>query len=683
MRTIAFIDPGEEELWDSFQRYGLLFDQVQGKGDFAVCPWDRSGTSVARAIPRLPQILEDLVEADGNEGWQAIVVTDLRQSEGALSRDRHFDNPFDFPDSYDTGYGAPLRESPHAIVRLAQMLGGIPDRVHLEWSSSPDASSKDDGLGRIIYANPEGDFEFLGRYRLGLPRPIRVLCVTPRDADEGFYELREREIRREVEEDGGATRPHSRIATTGPGFCERNGYPASARFIVCDRERLMRRPGEEDLAPGEEAPDLDYLEDQAWLRLWLGVWALASQPVDAWDLQGDSLLRMRVDVDRRRLVSTVRDTYERWGRARNAVAHQIERESARLVASEREVHDLPDIDVSIQVPFDSRPPGELFASPRPLGLFKDLPKDDLATWRRERDHSGAAYRSLLKAPRRSTRLACANFRASRAIPDEDLEYCVINATEREELDERLEGLETRLARGVGERLFEGTRPRVGTERASKAIEDAIEVRPRSSQGLGALGISAAALFVGLTALAAVGMLTSAVALYVALAASGVVAAASLVSAFGMRGDVEAAYEDYNESVKGDFDALAKEARTLGARLSAYATFRRGWSVRQRQCHLERPTRRMDSLERMMARLERRMGELEVLAESSAISLPVPSDDPALVEPWSELSGYLRGDSYYDFVPEGRGPMRRATGRRGRAAGLGFVASLAFERLKVL
>ena len=211
MRTLLFMDKEEAELWQSFLRYDFILDEFLETGVFAVCPWHQTGTSVAEALPELESLL-------GNEEeWRAIVLTDLRKGDLPVEEDAHYDNVFDFPENYGRRIDDKARESERPLVRLTQMLGGLPEKTSVAWPSrSDDGLEYLSGYGIDQQAPPEC-FDLAERYRLGLPRPQSIWCVSPREVDEDLARLRD---------------AHGSSPAEELDFWQRNDYPASARFLV-------------------------------------------------------------------------------------------------------------------------------------------------------------------------------------------------------------------------------------------------------------------------------------------------------------------------------------------------------------------------------------------------------------------------------------------------------------------
>ena len=224
MKTVLFIDKGDTEVYDSYLRYDFILDEYRKNEVFSVCSWHPEGMSVSTAIPDLPALLGD------DKEWRAIVVSDLRRFAPDPSTDRHFDNLFDFTESYDVGTDVAFAESQRPIVRLAQMLGGFPEKAAIQWIEQ--AKNSEDVIntaGNAVQWNAqdlldtasidEADIEFalppelyhlLERYRLGVTRPQSIFLISPRDVDEDLMRTREISLLQEKKEEDERRRKEAR-----------------------------------------------------------------------------------------------------------------------------------------------------------------------------------------------------------------------------------------------------------------------------------------------------------------------------------------------------------------------------------------------------------------------------------------------------------------------------------------
>ena len=280
MKTVLFIDKGSDSAWPAFLQLEYLVDGWRRKGLFEVCAWRSAARTARAAVPALAQILGE--ESD----WQAVIVCDLRAPDGSLSTSQHFENPFDFVGNSVEGLdpwrvGSPSEavvESPYPLVRLCQMLGGIPEKVR----ERADAAQGIDAMGNLPFEYPQSDqyFDLVERYRTGLPRPRRIICISPRTFDADVYHARIRDLEN-----------NDVAALRETGFWERNDYPANARFVVFDWDAEPVKEEQDDWRSVVSEADLADARAQEsaelfkWLRFWTATLTILTAELDSADIK--------------------------------------------------------------------------------------------------------------------------------------------------------------------------------------------------------------------------------------------------------------------------------------------------------------------------------------------------------------------------------------------------------------
>ena len=638
MKTVLFVDKGESELWQSFQKHDYLFDEFQRRGCFAVCDWRSAGRSVATAIPTLQSILEDETE------WTAVVVTDLRSVGGAREGDAHFDNPFDFERNYNKDANAAVlaSEETPALVRLTQMLGGIPEKV--DWSPGSQGAGASSS-GAITHPRPDGFYQMLEDYRLGVPRPNQIVCITPRSVDE--------DVQRALNDELGS-QGYDRACLRD--FWQRNDYAAATRFVVCDRQMACKPIDDCEFEKGDgglDAEDVGLAQEASerqnamdWLRFWISTLTLlvSDRPSDS--LKPYRLYRLVVNIDYDKLKGLFDQKYAEWIGARDQVVRQMEIEEGQLVRTEYERSQCPDCSTDITVDFDLVRSSELFSNPSKVGLIRDIPQNDFATWAGQRSRIGSALGKLLRAPRRALREASRRFREQSMLDPEELEYCVLNQTEKEELEDGLLAEEIRLAETTGRRAFAVNAYDESLESRSQGIRDSIGRRSPLKMVVGVFVASLVAVILGLLPYFIglwLGLNEGLGAHVTVLLFVLVLSLVTLGTLVWQRYVVRSRYHDFNDWMSTVLGDMRAEARRLGDRISAYASYRKRWSILERQNHMDDPTERLRWLCEKDASLQRR---IRVVASV----LPVEADDDAVLRvakmPWRAVSGLLEDESFY-------------------------------------
>ena len=652
MKTVLFIERGASPIGQSYLRYDFLLDEYAAVGAFEVCDWHPEGNSVATVVPDLPQIVLD------DEPWRAIVVADLRDKGIAAKDDRHFDNPFDYPESYQRGIDAALEESPRPVVRLAQMLGGLPEKAVISWpdvegmkegrvggAATVAPMSSDErpsalgvslrGIG-IDYPMADDRFDLLDRYRLGVVRPESIVLITPREVDEDLAVEKMTEISQERKQaeryrQGLLAEANVRTLTseertvlegeTPVDFWQRNDYPASVRFIVCDQRAQALPATEEELKRlALETPTIETDQPQAsrrdeWFRFWLCVLSLVTGKIDSVDIKPFVLHRMDVEIDEGDLDAVFSRRYAEWAAVRTCIASEQEGELARLRTSEYQMNDMPDCNAGISVIFDQVDESALEPDASQVALFKDKPEADVAVWSRQRSRIYEEFRTLLRAPRRGLYNAAARFREVKSVDPEALEYCILNQYQCDELSDQLREQEFELARGVGPQSFAFATHKASLDEGSARIVKEIKKRPTYKQAIITVVAAVVALVVGFIPYI-FGMMgdagANASSALVTLACCLILVGTALITLMRMRDDVRGAYRSLGERIHSMLKALHDEANRLGKRASSYAMFTKRYAIYERQLRRGQPTARACSLGEKDALLRTRMEDVRKL-----------------------------------------------------------------------
>lgn len=650
MKTVLFIERGASPIGQSYLRYDFLLDEYAAEGAFELCEWHPEGNSVATVVPDLPQVVVD------DEPWRAIVVADLRDKGIAAKDDRHFDNPFDYPESYERGVDAALEESSRPVVRLAQMLGGLPEKAVIAWpdiegmkeglvggaasqAASHDPDERPNALGvtlrgiDIDYPATDGRYDLLDRYRLGVVRPESIVLITPRTVDEDLAVEKTAEIaqaQKQAEKhkqellvlaNERALTPEERAQLEGEtplGFWQRNDYPASARFIVCDQRAEALPASEEDakrlerevVANAAEQPQASRRDE--WFCFWLCVLSLVTGEIDSKQIRPFELHRMDVAIDEDELDAVFSRRYAEWAAVRKCIAAEQEGELARLRTSEYKMNDMPDCNAGISVVFDQVDEQALEPDPSQVELFKDKPESDLIVWLRQRSRIFEEFRKLLRAPRRGLYNAAARFRDVKSLDPEVLEYCILNQYQCEELADELRTQEFDLARDVGPQSFSFDTYKASLDEGGEHIVDEIKKRSTSKQAIIAVVVAILALIVGFVPYImgkTGGGTANASAVLITLGCCLVLVIVALVTLMRMRDEVRGAYRSLGERIHAMLSALHDEANRLGKRASSYATFTKRYAIYDRQLRRGQPTARSCWLGEKDALLRTRMEDV--------------------------------------------------------------------------
>ncbi len=717
MKTVLFIDKSESELWSQFQKYDYLLDEFRSSGAFDVCFWNRGGTSVDTTVPGLSSVL------GLEERWQAVVVTDLREDVSTLRDDVHYDNPFDFADRYDVKPGDGFEESTHPLVRLTQMLGGLPEKVTVSWEGQKGPAPNLNDFDMVFGQDCE-IYDLIERYRLGVAQPNRIICVSPRDVDAAFDAARRKEIElaaadrqrryaelvnareRAIYESGTSEDAPQFVeleaqlrafeveeTTTHLGFWERNDYPSSTRFIVIDRRApSMETPEGQLLAETERIVRSPFepepIEPRSfWFDFWMCVLSLMVSTVLPEDLRAYDVYRMGMKMDERALATSFGRRKAQWQAACSQIDERLRYDAGKLKASEYRQAVLPDMQVTIPVVFDLVNTEELLTDPSEVRLLKDHPERDLSVWGRQSGNVLEEFRELLRAPRRALRTAADKFREDRPISYEELEYCVLNETEKDLIRDTARGREMMLVQGAGSRAFQYEASAADFSRADVDVRSQIEKRVTRRQAGIVLLMAVITLLIGFSPFVlglAGGKGFSPIDSVVVSLFVLVMVVATVIILVGMRNKLRRGYVAFNNLLGDIVSKLYDQATALETRISGYAMFRKEWAVLERQEHLGDPTRMSQWLGRCSALLQTRIQDIDEVFHNCQVEVDEADFDYAFDLNWNQLDAQLRDEAFYN--------IRDTNLSQEKHEGLGcgsfadvpyeFISGLALEPMKV-
>lgn len=708
MKTVVFIDKSNAELWESYLRYDFLLDEYSSAGAYEVCNWKSDADSVHGAIPELEDLIGD------EEHWKAVIVCDLRDKGLAPQDDRHFDNPYDYPETYEVRAGDPLVESERPIVRLSQMLGGLPEKAAIDWpdwqreglgnqriedvreqnrpqfgefseevfNGSLDGGPSEINLNEISIAMPHDPdrYGLLERYRLGVARPQTILCITPRYVDEDLTKEREGDLesaRRGHEEELAelVEQAHIRELTheeqkTLDGeieldFWQRNSYPASVRLIVNDwvAPALSQKGNspDEDKDPLSAASKNRINKRDNWFQFWLSVLSLAVAELPNTCLRPYKLHSIHVDFDESKLNQVFSRRLSEWTAAREAIATELDQEDKKLETSEFITKKLPDCTSSFSVTFDLVDEEGLHADPSVVGLFKDSPEPDVKEWKRQYRTILDGSRMLLRAPLRGLSIAAAMYRQNNALDEKELEYCALNKYQTECLADDLRGIEYSLAEDTKPASFEIETYMGSISDSSKSILETIGKRSSKGQSAVAILTACAALIVGFLPYCLGllgGIAASAAAWLVTFLVCGILLVVAFLTLLRMKAEVKESYRSFNGVIARMLSSLHSEGGRLGKRLSSIATFKKKWSILERQRKLHEPTSKTISLGRKSALLKTRINDILKVAPDSSVNYDIYHK--FIIDGWEKIKDRLDTESFYSIydINESKGHLNK-------------------------
>ncbi len=315
--------------------------EALNNGRIGVCKWIESGTTLDSAVPELSELTND------KEDWRAIIV---RFEDGELMSGFESDarNPYDFKDN--AFYSGKIEESKNPLIRLTQMLGGVPSP---EIKFESEVIIEDGKNPRTIY-KPVVDLEANQKYRElcrkyeydgKLPSSIVVISIRQRSQNE-------------------ATRGDiwtNNQESNSSDFWKRNKYPSNCRFLVYDFEKQ-----------GPIQRDADEF------GFWMSTLLVSSNDIDSSTLQAYRLYTVKPVFDKPQMEEVFRITVNRLCSARKIVEKDIKRDIELQLATS---DTLPDYKMEVSVAVDMPEEFSKRVNPNSFGVFSAGVNTELEMWR--------------------------------------------------------------------------------------------------------------------------------------------------------------------------------------------------------------------------------------------------------------------------------------------------------------
>lgn len=418
-----------------FSRFQPLFAEALSSNQIGICRWNESGTTVDTALPELRSLTDD------KEEWRAIIIrwVDEPSMAGCPCRP---ENPYDFLDNQSPS--DEVRESKVPLVRMTQLLGGIPP---LEVKFEAQLVREERRKPRTVYVpvdDPARDqaYEALTKkYRFDGKKPSAILIISIRqDANPTDENI------------GRAWRYHKESESSE--FWKRNGYPSLCRFLVYDFASL-----------GPVQRDADAF------NFWLSVFLLATNEVDSSTLQAYRLYTLKTELDRHVLGEFFQDTADKLRDARTGIEREIQRE----IQDGGEVDEpVPKYRVSVPVNLKLPPVEEHEVE---HGLFPALSAGaatDLGNWNQRTSEVESSLELVVRSAGRCLDQAADRMRGGCSFEEDEVEP--LSRYQEEDLLREIDGCYDNIVRLQSELPSESVSTSEGLVNASEEVRGELHSR---------------------------------------------------------------------------------------------------------------------------------------------------------------------------------------------------------------
>lgn len=524
-----------------FTQYQALFSEALNSNRIGVCKWNESGTTIDTALPELRNL------TDEKEEWRAIIVR-LIDDNCMAACESIPQNPYDFLVNQKQDDDE-FRENDVPLVRLTQMLGGVPP---LEIKFKPTIIKEEHKAPRTIYApivdeKREKAYQSLvKKYSFDGKMPSSILIVSIRKK---AYE--------ESETVGRAWLSHKESESSE--FWKRNQYPSICRFIVYDY--LNQGPIQ------KEADNFNF---------WFSVMLLSVNEVDSATLQAYRLYTVNTIMDRTAMADSFQSMTNRLRDAKHAINEDIRKDVENQICEEE---PLPEYRVEIPVVLKLPQSDEREVHRKSFQLLSDGAMSDLSIWNQQRNRIEEGLTASVRSAERTLDQTADKMRGSCSFDEDEVEP--LNKYQEEDMLRETAELYHNVV------SIQGILP---TEKVT-ADERMVEAAEKVRNNLVGRVVKRAAWFVFLVAVlllvistipAIIQLVTGtgsdfASLLYVVLASIAITGLFALTVLCIQKVKLNKLIRKYNQYIKNAFNKLVEDADDYSKYMSAIASHARGTS----------------------------------------------------------------------------------------------------------
>lgn len=379
MLTVIIYRKSSQQFIDE---YRSLFAVYCDAGEIAFCFWDEHGTDIASALPQLASVVH------GVRNWRAIVVLPSEENvhmEGMEVRDN---NPFDF--LCNSEEEPVVEESSIPLIRLAQMLGGVPPVNHHYESEMLQNKYHLKQIESDEYLNEQKKRwdELNDKYNFISERPSSLYLLAARSSQKNMQLTLESGNRR--------------YENTESRFWYRNRYPARVRFLVQDCSKRGTAHYQEDL-----------------FGFWMTALTLALNDMPTGVLEAYKLYSVESSINWEKLHQLFSAYYNRLDRVRAMAVRQV-MELQKSIQFTREMDELPYYQVQIPVMFSYSEQNKLYIDTKGITLAGDCPVEEEPWFHVAVKESRKDVKKIYRTVQVALDRACIDARISTKVMDEEI-----------------------------------------------------------------------------------------------------------------------------------------------------------------------------------------------------------------------------------------------------------------------
>lgn len=524
---------------ESFSQYQLLFAQAVKDNKIGVCKWIESGTTLDTALPELAALTDDKQE------WRAVIVRyadDVPMS--AFEADPR--NPYDFLINADRSEWE--GESPIPLVRLTQMLGGVPP---LEVKFRTEIIREAYKAPRTVYVPVEDEgweeayHKLVRKYRFDGKMPSSILIVTVRDnsyQDEARYD--------------NTWKAHKESDSSE--FWKRNHFPSVCRFMAYNFQNQ---------GPIQREADN--------FKFWYAVMLLSINEWDSGTLQAYRLYSLGLKMDRHSMAEAFQTLGNRLRDTRRWIERSIRQDMEDQICEEEE---LPEYRIEVSVPVKRPRVEEILPKGTGFKLLPEAVSTDLAAWSGQCRRAERMLSDSVRSAERSLDQTADKMRDHCVFTEDQISPLNKYQEEdiRRELDEYYRTIVTIQSKLPNEDVSQNE----DVQLAASSVKTYLQRRVTKEPALSAVFLSV--ILMVLAAVPAAADVARGSGSYVALAAAaagwvGIVLLTAVVMLLIQKAKLNILVEKYDRQLKRAFHQLIERAEDYSSYMSGIGSHQRGSS----------------------------------------------------------------------------------------------------------
>lgn len=531
-----------QKTMDFFSQYQPLFADAISSNRIGVCKWTESGTTIGTALPELGSLTDDKKE------WRAIIVRYVDDSSmDAFESDPC--NPYDFAinkDSADT-----VDESPVPLIRLTQMLGGVPP---LEVRFKAEIVREEHKAPKMVYfpikdsAREQNYKALVNKYRFNGKLPTIILIITVRN-------------KRYQEEENIGRAWLSHKESDSSEFWKRNHFPSICRFMVYDFE--AQGPVQ------KEADDFGF---------WYSVMLMSINEWDSSTLQAYRLYSLGVVLDRNAMTESFQTLTNRLRDAKHTLEKSIRKDIENQICEEEE---LPEYCVDVPVVLKLPKSKEYSVKWQSFQFFSRGSASDAAIWSHQRKKAEEELAASIRTAERALDQSADKIRENCSFTEEEVQP--LNKYQEEDLLRETNELYHRIVHIQGKLPEENISSDEDVQEAAGNVQKYLLGRVKKEPAV--LALVLAAFLIVLCMLPAIirhfkyGGGSAETLAYIAVGSILLVAVFGTGTLLVQKMKLDSLIRKYNQYLKNKFNQLVERAGDYSIYMSSIASHSRGCSYR--------------------------------------------------------------------------------------------------------